>query len=688
MTFLAPLFLLGGLVIIGPIIFHLIRRTTKDVVPFSSLMFLSATPPRMTKRSRLENLLLLLLRVLAVLLLALAFGRPLWQRMTSAEPAADEGRRTVILLDTSASMRREELWTRAQAKLREHLERLREQEGVAVVTFDREQRTLVPFETWAQATPGQRVETAMQQAGALTPGWTTTALGAALLHASELLNAAPDASRFAREIIVISDFQEGAKLDGLQGYEWPRGTEVALEPLQPAHLENARAEWIAADTTPADPAKAGAVPPLRIRVSSEAGAAHEQFQLRWSAGGEPTSAYVPAGQSRVVTVPPPAAATGDKLLLSGDETPFDNETFIVPQHAEQTQLLFVGHDAEGDSQQSLYFLRRAFPETVHEKFEILARPGTDALPVWELTEAQLLILGEGATEPAVASARSFAESGKIVLFPFTSTGSAKALAALLGQPELKCEEATVRDYAMLAQIDFQHPLFAAFADPRYSDFSKIHFWKYRRLDAAQLPGARVLAQFDSGDPAIVQVPLGKGSVVVVTSSWRPADSQLALSTKFVPLLQSLLAQSSGRPPRQDQYFIGDRVPTRPGPQPWIVSTPGGKKIEVTPGADFTATDEPGLYVINPGALAFAVNLAPEESRTNPLPLDRLSSLGVPLRGLPGSAPAHDEQKALEAKRADEESRQKLWRWLIAAVVVILLGETLVAGRGEKRPQVA
>jgi hypothetical protein len=333
-------------------------------------------------------------------------------------------------------------------------------------------------------------------------------------------------------------------------------------------------------------------------------------------------------------------------------------------------------------------LRRAFPETAHEKFEILARPGTEALPVWELTAAQLLILGEGATEPAVASARSFAESGKIVLFPFTSAGSAKAFGALLGLPDLKADEATVRDYAMLAQIDFQHPLFAAFADPRYSDFSKIHFWKYRRLDPAQLPGARVLARFDSGDPAVLQIAIGKGSVVVLTSSWRPADSQLALSTKFVPLLQSLLAQSSGRPPRQDQYLVGDRVPTRPGEQPWIVSTPGGQKIEVAPGSDFTATDEPGLYVINPGALSFAVNLAPDESRTNPLPLDRLRSLGVPTRGRVSATPATDKAAALAAQRADDESRQKLWRWLIAAAVLLLVGETILATRADHRPQTA
>ena len=60
MSFLAPLFLLGAAAIALPILFHLARRTTREHLLFSSLMFLQPTPPRVTRRSRLEHLLLLL----------------------------------------------------------------------------------------------------------------------------------------------------------------------------------------------------------------------------------------------------------------------------------------------------------------------------------------------------------------------------------------------------------------------------------------------------------------------------------------------------------------------------------------------------------------------------------------------------------------------------------------------------
>ena len=85
MSFLTPFFLLGALAIAGPIVFHLIRRTPRGEVPFSSLMFLTPTPPRLTRRSRLDNVLLLLLRAAALGLLALAFARPFLRQAASLD---------------------------------------------------------------------------------------------------------------------------------------------------------------------------------------------------------------------------------------------------------------------------------------------------------------------------------------------------------------------------------------------------------------------------------------------------------------------------------------------------------------------------------------------------------------------------------------------------------------------------
>src|SRR5713101_2727357 len=123
MSFLTPLFLLGALAVALPVIFHLIRRTSREKTLFSSLMFLMPTPPRVTRRSRLENIFLLILRCLVLCLLALGFARPFIQRPFAANPESGEAKRILLLLDTSASMRRGTLWQEARSAAAQILQR-------------------------------------------------------------------------------------------------------------------------------------------------------------------------------------------------------------------------------------------------------------------------------------------------------------------------------------------------------------------------------------------------------------------------------------------------------------------------------------------------------------------------------------------------------------------------------------
>ncbi|MEQ1860277.1 MAG: BatA domain-containing protein [Chthoniobacteraceae bacterium] len=671
MTFLAPLFLLGALAIIGPILFHLIRRTTREVTPFSTLMFLQPSPPRITKRSRLENLWLLLLRCLALALLALAFGRPfLRETINSHLPAAGEGRRIVLLLDTSASLRREKLWDDLRAKAEERLRATTPVDEVAIVSFDGAPRDVLSFEEWRKARPDERVALARQRIGALAPGWSATRLDAALIHSAELLDQ-PD-QRTHSEIVVLSDLQEGARLDALQGFAWPKNVTVTLDPVAAKLHENAGVAWL----PESEEGGAGDKTTVRLRVTNAAEAKREQFKLRWQGGAE-FDAYVPAGKARIVRAPE-APAGADRIVLTGDEADFDNTAFLLPPQTAQVPVLFIGADADEDVQGALYYLRRAFPRTARQQVEIVVHRADEAVPAFQLQRAQLIVVGAKPGAAALASAAQFVSGGKFALLPMADAASAQAAAKLLGTA-LPATEAPTRDYAMLAQIDFTHPLFAPFADPRFSDFTKIHFWHHRRLDLSALKDARVLAKFDSGDPALVQVPLGSGSVVLLATTWRPADSQLALSSKFLPLLHALLDQSSRLPVVRAQYFVGDEVALPPGG----VTVRKPDSAEVSAETKFAQTDLPGVYAVTPGTMRFVVNLAPEESRTSPLGAERLSALGIPL-SREAASPEKTAQREARAAAVELESRQKLWRWALLACFVILFLETWMSGRLSRR----
>lgn len=103
MGVLVPLYLAGLTALSLPLILHLVRRTPRGRQEFSSLMFLSPTPPRLTRRSRLDQMLLLLLRLAALALVTLAFCRPFLRETASLSFADLTGKRLAILIDTSAA---------------------------------------------------------------------------------------------------------------------------------------------------------------------------------------------------------------------------------------------------------------------------------------------------------------------------------------------------------------------------------------------------------------------------------------------------------------------------------------------------------------------------------------------------------------------------------------------------------
>jgi hypothetical protein len=200
----------------------------------------------------------------------------------------------------------------------------------------------------------------------------------------------------------------------------------------------------------------------------------------------------------------------------------------------------------------------------------------------------------------------------------------------------------------------------------------------------------VLARFDDGVPALWEQPVGKGRAFVFASTWRPADSQLALSSKFVPLLSSLLNQAAGVDGEvSTSSQVGDSIvfPTSQNDVAAIVTTPDGKEVKL--GAEdrtFASTEIPGTYRMTSGTTSqtFAVNLASAESDTVPLAADRLEQLGVRMGTL--SNRAEQEERERQLRDIELESRQKLWQWLIVAAIVVLGVETMVAGRAAQKQE--
>lgn len=686
MSFLAPLFALGVLAVALPVIFHLIRRTTREHTVFSSLMFLLPTPPRVTRKSRLDNILLLLLRCAVIGLLALGFSRPFIKRPMALEPDAAGTTKIVLLLDTSASMSREDLWEQAVARAQATLNNATPADLVAVYAFDQRLRAVMSFGEWTAASPGDRRAQAARRIEALKPGWRATALGAALTGAAELFDEADRKEHLpgVRRIVLITDLQEGSRLDGLQGFDWPPGSEVVVETVTPRRPTNAGLQLL----TLSEDAAEESADALRIRLVNAGDSKRDQFKVRWGASQE-MDVYVPAGQARTLSIPD-AGTNATRVTLEGDDADFDNVLHLVPHAPHEMKLLFLGEDPPNDPRQGLFYFVRALQDTPRQKVRVVARSSVEPLAAEDLAEVQLVVISDVLPEARLGLIREFLRQGKTALLVMKTPAAAGTLARLTETGTLTTVEAPVGNYAMLGQIDFQHPLFAPFADPRFSDFTKIHVWKHRQLDLTPLPQARVLARFDNprSDPAVAEIPARAGTVLVLTFGWFPTDSQLALSTKFVPLLYSILDRSGAVKAQTGQYQVGDVVALSTS-EAAVVRKPDGSEARTEADGRFAQTDLPGLYSIGttPAAGQFAVNVRPEESRTAPLPVETLEKLGVPMQTANTETPAKAAQAAQrqrDLQAAELESRQKIWRWLILAALMVLMMETWLAGRLTRR----
>jgi len=369
MSFLTPLYVLGALAVIGPIIFHLIRRTPKGEVPFSSLMFLTPTPPRLTRRSRLDNILLLLLRGAVLCLLAVAFARPFWRQAAQLDFGASERRRTVVLVDTSASMRRADLWAKARGVASQVIAESRPGDELAVLAFDTTSHPLLGFEESQTLDPTRRQAVAESRLKALEPSWGGTDLGRALVDAVAAIEDVADkgekAGKMPRRVVLISDLQQGARLDALGEFAWPSDVELDLK-IVDADGSNAGLSALADSL---EPEPAGKETERRVRIANDASSRREAFELVWldekgAESGQPVEAYVPPGESRVVRVPRPAGSQALRSLrLKGDVHGFDNALYFADEVRDESTVVYVGTDAADDPAGLLYYLQRVFQDT-------------------------------------------------------------------------------------------------------------------------------------------------------------------------------------------------------------------------------------------------------------------------------------------------------------------------------------
>jgi Mg-chelatase subunit ChlD len=323
---LFPAFLAAMAAIALPIWLHM-RHSDKDKpFRFPSLMFLEKLPIRTASRRRLVDIPLLLLRIAAIALLVLAFGRPYYARDVAAE-MAKRPRAVVILLDRSGSMGHTDVWPAALDSARALVKDVKPEDRFAVVLFDDEAEIAQSFTSDAGV-----IRAAINAA---KPGERGTRYATALRAARQLLSAAPDATH---EVYVVTDVQRTG-VNGLAGLDLPTGMEIKAVPVAPKSRANTAIAGVDARRITGPRVNIA----VQARVSTRELPGPRRVRASLALNGRPSGARdvtLPATGDYTVAfdaVPLPSGRVTGTVTLENDNLKFDDAfTFTLPDFPTKT----------------------------------------------------------------------------------------------------------------------------------------------------------------------------------------------------------------------------------------------------------------------------------------------------------------------------------------------------------------
>jgi Mg-chelatase subunit ChlD len=574
-----PSIVVGGVILAtGPIIIHLIFRRRFRVVEFAALQFLLESRKRTRHRTRIEELLLLLLRVLACCLMGLMLA----DVRTSSSLAIAKSAPTahIFVLDDSLSMGQRvgeaTVFRKAVAHMTRLLEDMPDRDQVAVIPASRS-RAAVPLERVVQVADARREKLAARLS-ALKPTDLRADMAAALRTAAGL---AKIPERMPVRLYLVSDFRR----QDFAGKETADALRGAFADFAPENVEihlldfglpcgnNLAIEGMAAGR---NAVVAGVPTPIRVKIrntGTEAAAATRldvsvgevtvpPLAVRELAAGEATEVEFPyafdaPGSAAVRVSLPMDALTGDSvcamaldvreslriLIVDGSTNPADSESasFALAHALDPSgkgafarRVDVQPAEACNPASFDLYDLVvltnvREFPAARDEGGRTMY-PALRALEEYVRGGGGLAIFAGDNVNPTFYNGPMYAEGAGLLPFPLADRPAPKPDV----QKPAYLNPASISDSHMLRVFTGRNAMFSR----------RVQFYAHVGVQVPSVehppPGSpRVLASYDNGDPAVCRRGFGEGTVVLWCSSADAKWSNWPKSISFLPVMNDM-----------------------------------------------------------------------------------------------------------------------------------------------------
>jgi hypothetical protein len=674
MSFLTPLFFLGVAALAAPILVHLVRRTRARKVQFPALVFVRQVPQRTIRRRTIQNLLLLLLRCLAILLIVIAFARPFFSGRSSASENTNGGA-TVILIDNSLSMQRDQLFSEAQQRAETAIYEARNDEQFAVLTFDKRYTVINRF-----LVDKNRVRFGVSS---LKPGWEGTDYEQALRGAESLLTELKTTG--PKRIVMISDFQATGWSPANATFKLANDTQLTTldvggnNPPPNVSITNVESRGVVFGQKYLDN--------LTVQVSNFSDSPLDHVRVDFQINDqtvEKRDISMNSRDSKVIEFTGFNLNEGaNRCMIALDGTDFapDNRFYFTIKRDVPAKGLIVESASRGRSD-SLH-LQSALTTNDDLPFTFTLK-STGSVDPGGLQEYSLVILNDAGPLPTAFAdgLTKFVEGGGQLIAatgPRTDSNSFNASLQRISPVTLKDQVLTkAGESVALTDVKFDHPIFEIFQQS--GRLAAAHVIGYFRSETK--PNSTVLARFEDGSPALVEFRAGKGRVVLFTSSLGPSWNDLPLTPLYLPFIHQMVRYAGTRE-ASSWYELGQTftVAKETTGTPPPVDTPSGTRLtetRLTAEGDLLVTGrEPGFYRLRysarPDFAAVDVDgLEGDFTKVN------FQEFIAGITGGAGKAEGSDINRNLSNE--DVEGKQKVWWALLFVALLLLLIESLLARR--------
>jgi hypothetical protein len=668
MTFLSPLFLIGISAFALPLIIHLVFKKKAKIVPFPSIVFLREIDREVVRKKRIEEILVMILRMLVLILFALFLSKP----VLKANIFGAGSKAVVIILDDSFSMnavnghRRFDL---AKEKARLLISSLGRGDRAALFLTSRS-----PGEGFRKGIlSGDRL--AMTRwIEALPCGYGLTDLDMSFLQAQTLLRSSRTKNR---GIFLITDLQK-RDWDTIAHREKTKDIPLILIDVSsesnPLNVAITNVEIL---STPEK--RLGRTFTFRIETKDFSTRAFEgrlgMHDTRGSVIAE-TPLNVPAQSTVEKELRFHPAGEGwhsGYFAVEKDDLETDNRRYYALEVSEGIPVgIFNQVRITPPDFDEVFFLTKLIDPTgqnypfAPEEFFVISGETLGKYRVAVFPSLLKLRAGE------MAALQNYVSSGGRVIFFLKEGFSVETLRSLFGQ--------------ITTSEGFEDGLFKIGEEGLglQNLFLDVDFYRRVVISTSGIAGGTAISLFQDGNPFLIEKRVGSGRLMLFTCGFHIDYTNLPFRHASLPLMYNLLYRLAGK--REGlKYTVGESLVVRPD---WVsVTTAAGETVPLDPKSAFFKLSAPGIYEVRgEGASAHPVieqvpvNVNPEEGD-----LTAITSDGDIERSLPFTQwerVRSDED--LRAKLQDIISGTPLWSYFLFAAVAAFLAELYLANKiGQK-----